>query len=189
MDYENAEKMAELMGKYLKYITVSGNDAAALEDELRHAWAYAQIQNLRFSDRISICFEKCPDNLKGREVPRLIVQPLIENAFAHGIRDRVHGGMIRVRTYGSGNMIKISVEDNGCALTEEKLSELAKLLRCEREVSGDSVALLNIHRRLVMQYGAGSGLYVSRSKLGGLRCELVIVMQEGGTDEKDSGSR
>lgn len=189
MDYENAEKMTGLMGKYLKYITVSGDDAAPLEDELDHASAYAQIQNLRFSNRISICFEDCPDYLKGREVPRLIVQPLIENAFTHGVRDRMDGGVVQVKVSGFGNTIRISVEDNGVGLTEEKLCALAELLRHKEEISGDSVALLNIHRRLMMQYEAGSGLYVSRSELGGLLCELLIIMKEGDADEKDSGSR
>lgn len=187
MDYDNAEKVAELMGKYLKYITVSGNAAVSLEDELEHAYAYGEIQKLRFLNRLSICFEECPDCLKLREVPRLIVQPLIENAFAHGIKDRMDGGIIRVNVSQYGSCIKICVEDNGVGMTEEKLCALQEQLHGNGDVSGESVALLNIHKRLVMLYGPGSGLYVSKSRLGGLLCELVICRKEGDTDEKDSG--
>lgn len=184
-DYEGAEQMASIIGKYLRYITVSGNDTASLQDELEHARAYTQIQQIRFSRRISIYFDECPPELKGLLVPRIIVQPLIENAFEHGVKDCLEGGVIRVSITGNPSAVTICVEDNGDSLSEEKIREMEEMLQCTERDSGDHVALFNIHRRLVMTYGAGSGLFLSRSGLGGMRLELRI--REGDTSAENLG--
>ena len=177
-DYDGAEQMSGIIGKYLKYITVSTDETATLEAELEHALAYAQIQQIRFSRRVTVLFADCPPQLSRISVPRLIVQPLIENAFEHGVRDMLEGGVIQVAVSGSTEELCICVEDNGTNMPEEKVQELQELLQHKETMSGDSVALINIHRRLKMQYGEGSGLFVSRSELGGLRCEVKIFTEK-----------
>ena len=186
-EYEKAIKLSDVIGRYLRYITISDDEDAPLMVELEHAQAYAQIQEMRFEKRISIRFVEVPKELRNLKIPRLVLQPLVENAFDHGVRDKLNGGFIQVRVSGIPGGISVCVEDNGDSLTEEKLMELSSMLSQKNPGSGDSIALFNIHRRLVLRYGEESGLFVSRSQLGGLRCELRIVFAGGDDHAQDSG--
>lgn len=178
-DYECAEQMAELLGRYLKYITVSGDEMVALKEELAHAQSYAEIQKIRFSKVLTIRFHEVSKTAGEILVPRLIVQPLLENAFEHGVRGMLQDGRIEIAVIEKQDEISIMVEDNGQDLTDEKLLALQKLLTGRELIFGESVALLNIHRRLVMQYGGDSGLFITRSQLGGMKCELRLRREEG----------
>lgn len=180
-EYDQALQMSDVIGRYLKYITLSDRGEATLEEEVEHAKAYAQIQQIRFSKRVKICFAECPEKIAKRRVPKLIIQPLLENAFDHAIKDKLSGGFIRVRYICEPQLAHIYVEDNGEKLTDDMLAGLSQMLSSREPLLGESVALLNIHKRLVLMYGEGSGLFVSRSELGGLCCELVIRWKQ---DEK-----
>lgn len=80
-DYDNAEEFARHLGNYFKYLTRDGSDFIALRQEVEHAKSYATIQQARFSSRVRVCFEQLPDSCSGLMVPRLILQPLLENSF------------------------------------------------------------------------------------------------------------
>lgn len=171
---EQASAFADLLGRYLKYATSSDQEYATLEEEITHAKNYAEIQQMRFSQRIDLQWEIEPERFHDLKVPKLILQPLIENAFEHGLRRVLEGGIIRVSLEDTEGVV-IHVEDNGESLTDERLEELAARLRQNSHQEGeDSVALLNIHRRLQILFGAQSGLTVSRSELGGMKTTVTI---------------
>ena len=134
----------------------------------------AEIQQMRFSQRIDLQWKIEPERFHDLKVPKLILQPLIENAFEHGLRRVLEGGIIRVSLDDTDGVV-IHVEDNGQSLTDERLEELATRLRQNKHQDGeDSVALLNIHRRLQILFGSQSGLTVSRSDLGGMKTTVTI---------------
>ena len=174
-EYERAIPYADIRGKYLGYITRSGQ-TAALSQEVEYAKAYGEIQKLRFSNKIDCRFGEVPEAALRMEVPKLILQPLIENAYEHGIWQNREGGVIAVRfSLMSPEILDIYVDDNGQSLTEERIAELQEMLRSpDGSDPMKSVALLNIQRRLKLFYHNDSRLDVSRSELGGLRCCLHI---------------
>lgn len=174
-EFEKASQLSDIIGRYLKYITVSGSDAVTLGKELEHAMAYTQIQQFRFSKRVSIHFPDCPNEWKNLLIPSLIIQPLIENAFEHGILDKMNGGLIQVGIVYLKENLTISVEDNGESLTDEKLEELIEMISNKETPLTGSVALNNIHKRIIMSCKTGSGLFLSRSPLGGLCCTIRII--------------
>ena len=171
---EQASAFADLLGRYLKYTTSSDREYATLGEEIDHAKIYAEIQQMRFSQRVKLQWETEPERFRDLRVPKLILQPLIENAFEHGIKRVLEGGIIRVSLEYADGVI-IHVEDNGQSLTDERLEDLAARLRQNNHQEGeDSVALQNIHRRLQILFNARSGLTVSRSELGGLKTTVTI---------------
>ena len=171
---EQASAFADLLGRYLKYATSSDQEYATLGEEISHAKNYAEIQQMRFSQRVDLQWEIEQEYFHDLKVPKLILQPLIENAFEHGLRRVLEGGIVRVSLDDTDGVV-IHVEDNGRTLTDERLEELAARLRQNNHQAGeDSVALLNIHRRLQILFGAQSGLSVSRSELGGLKTTVTI---------------
>ena len=103
-------------------------------------------------------------------------QPLIENAFEHGIRDMKDTGVIAVSFEAEGNRLSILVDDNGPNASDGLIERTQAVLDEDSSAPmGDSVALSNIHRRIRILYGPGSGLYVSRSPLGGFRSEIRMI--------------
>ena len=174
-DYERAIPYADILGKYLGYITHSGQ-TAALSEEVEYAKAYGEIQKLRFSGSIDCSFGEVPEAALRMEVPKLILQPLIENAYEHGVRQNLQGGVIQVRfSLAAPDILDVYVDDNGGALTDERIGEMQEMLRNpDGSDPMKSVALLNIQRRLTLFYHNDSRLEVTRSELGGLKCCLHI---------------
>ena len=171
---EQAIILSETIGRFLRYITNSHNEHASLREEIEHARAYTQIQQMRYSNRVQIEFGCCPEEFSSFEVPRLIIQPLIENAFEHGVKHVIHNALIKISFIAEGNRLAIVVEDNGEGLTQDKPLELQAILSGEQHTLNEGIALYNIHNRLRMTYGDQSGLDISISELGGFCCIIHL---------------
>lgn len=103
------------------------------------------------------------------------LQPLLENAYEHGVHHCLSNGLIRVSFEDYSSWLLIHVEDNGAALEDAVLLRLQqKLEQMPGNDAGDGIALVNIQKRLQILYGAQGTLSVSRSPLGGLRATLRI---------------
>lgn len=176
-DVERIEQFTTLLGEYFQFVTRNASDNLQLRHEIRHARMYTEIQELRFSRRITVEFQSLPPELELLMVPRLIVQPIIENAFEHSLEKKARDGYIAVRFEQDAEEIRIVVEDNGDRLSDEDLARIQQSLRHEGE-HGEITGMVNIHRRVRMTLGDG-GLQVSRSGLGGLRATLRLP-KEGG---------
>jgi len=148
--YEEAGEMADTLGLYFQYITRNSQDYMPLGKEYHHAMLYCEIQRLRFGDRILIETDPLPEKYSQIPVPKLIIQPILENAFNYGLRDKVEEGVLQVRVEEDASCLVISVEDNGEDLSEERLEQMQHKLR---ETAGGNVlqemsGTLNIQRRL-----------------------------------------
>ncbi|MEK0313225.1 sensor histidine kinase [Cohnella sp. 56] len=171
-DIDNVILFSQYLGEYFQFITRSGASEIPLEQEIKHARLYVEIQQIRFSNRIDIEFDPLPDSLREVPVPKLIVQPIIENAYKYGMERKREDGLITVKITG-GDILRIVVEDNGPGMDDESLLQLQASLRSshpEKEMTG----ILNVKRRLQLQFGKTSGIFVSKGKDGGLKVELVI---------------
>ena len=103
-------------------------------------------------------------------MPRLILQPLLENAFEHGLEDKVQDGKLWVHFAESGGEYQVLVEDNG-EVPDEKLEEMKEGLG---KVKAQSSGIYNINRRLRLFYHNRAGLKVGRSVLGGV-CMAIFI--------------
>lgn len=170
-DMERVEQFTIQLGEYFRFVTRSASDEIPLAQEIHHARTYTEIQLLRFSRRIRARFDDLPEEAAASKVPRLIVQPIIENAFEHSLERKEEDGLIVVRFERGDDEFRIVVEDNGEDLTGEKLSELSKAL-ANRDEYAETTGMVNIHRRLAITFGERGGIRVARSKLGGLQVTL-----------------
>lgn len=176
-DTERIEQFTTLLGEYFEFVTRNASDLVALEQEIHHARMYAEIQELRFSRRIQVRFDPLPDELRSLPVPRLIVQPIIENAFKHSLEKKVKNGLIVVRFEKAGGQVHIIVEDNGDRLTDAVLKQIRKSLYEEQD-QAETTGMVNIHRRIRITFGEDNGLRTERSELGGL--SVTILLADGG---------
>ena len=173
-EYDSAALLANLMGKYMRYITHTDRQDSSLEEEIEHAQAYLQIQGMRFSRRVKIIAKPIPVPCRSMRVPRLVVQPLLENAFEHGLKQRMEGGILYLHYRCEADALEIFVEDNGSA-TDETIARVQGMLADEHLMAGgETVALANITRRLRLIYGEDGILQVFRSALGGFCAKIRI---------------
>jgi two-component system sensor histidine kinase YesM len=172
-DIENAEIFSAKLGKYFQYVTRDAEDAVALKTEAEHAGTYADIMSVRYGGAVSIEAGSLPAGWENLRVPRLILQPLIENAFEHGMKQRTGKGIVRISFTADGDRLYISVDDNGNGMDEEELHALNARISDGQGIS-EITGLANIHRRVRLTFGEGSGIAVSQSELGGTRVTLTL---------------
>ncbi len=180
-DFECIKKFTMHLSSYYKYATHNNPENITLQEELSHARDYAEIQGIRFRNRMYTEFDEIPESFSAISVPRLIVQPVIENAYKHGLADKINGGLVKVSVKNGKGNAQIFIEDNGESLDDARLKRMQEYLMSENK-DKDISGLLNVHMRLKMRCGPGSGVFISRSSLGGARIELRITTQEGKED-------
>ncbi|QJD81981.1 sensor histidine kinase [Cohnella herbarum] len=169
-DKEAVVAMSLNLGEYYRYTTRVNNEMATVEEEIRLVVSYLTIQNLRIQ-RFH-CEIDIPERMNGLSIPRLLLQPIVENAIVHGVEKQTGFGIIQITGEQEGRICKIIVEDNGAGMDPEALSELqSKLLLPMEDDMG--CGMWNVNQRLIHLYKGGSGLRLSRSELGGMRVELV----------------
>ncbi|WP_336773011.1 sensor histidine kinase [Paenibacillus sp. MMO-58] len=179
-DLERVELFTNMLGEYYRFITRNGEDNVLLAEETRHSRMYTEIQKLRFSRRIKVEFDELPKDMERIRVPRLIIQPIIENAYEHSLEKMTNEGLLRVSFCMDQEEARVIVENNGdYPLDNEKLEQLQARLDSKGE-SGEMTGMINIHRRIMLTYGEGSGLYLSRSELNGMRVEIRIKLEGAG---------
>lgn len=178
-DNELAERMLGHLGSYFQFITRTGADNIPLQLEMKHATAYVEIQNIRFAETIRVRMDEVPDGWGRVLVPRLAIQPLLENAYVHGLENKLEGGRleVRFREMEGGNILVIEVEDNGDGVDEAKLSSLRQWLAASGQAL-ETTGILNVHRRLQLAHGSDCGIQVSRGELGGMKVQVTIKREE-----------
>ncbi|WP_372661786.1 sensor histidine kinase [Cohnella sp.] len=174
-DKDSVIAMGENLAEYYRYTTRVESQYVILKDEIDLVENYLSIQNMRMQRleyEISV-----PRTMLTEPVPRLILQPIVENAVIHGIEQRVGGGRITITGQQNDNSNRIIVEDNGGGMGEEDLQQLrAKLQKPMSEEIGCGV--WNVHHRLSYRFGDQSGLTFEHAPSGGLRV-ILTWMREG----------
>lgn len=173
-DYENAFQFSMYLGEYLQFITRDAKDELPLEQEVKHARSYCEIQSICFSGRIRVDFADLPEAARFIPVPRLILQPVIENAYKYGLENRLSDGLLRIRMEESSHECRIIIEDNGDDLEDTDIATMRENLLDNKVEDAERSGLVNIHRRLQIRYGPHYGLTFSRSELGGLKVVILI---------------
>lgn len=156
-DMDNVILFTNHLRSYYRYITRDAKNEVALCEEIEHAQNYTAIQQIRFSNRIKILWDELPEKYTQLTVPRLILQPLIENAFQYGLKEMENDGLLHIHIQDDGDGLQISVENNGPVPTEAEMARLNSLI-FDEEYQGETTALRNIHRRISAVFGEDSGI-------------------------------
>ena len=143
-----------------------------MSEEIEHAENYARIQKYRFRDNLHVEIAKPDECIADVYVPRLILQPILENAFKYAYESG-NGDPMRLELgyeIRSDRDFDIIIENSG-EISDETLQSLNEKLQ-STDMQMETTAIININRRLKLYFGDKSGLLVGRSELGGLK---VIV--------------
>lgn len=128
--------MAEVIGAFGKCFRISlsyGREQISLGQEVEHVSAYVKVQQFRFRNSFEwIC--EVEEDICGFYVPKLILQPLVENAIYHGLKGRTDRGYIMLSGTREGDMLRLTVSDDGGGIGVERLNDIRKSLDAERGV-------------------------------------------------------
>ena len=194
---ESVASMAELLGDFYRYTISQEDNFVSLKEELDNAEVYFQIQRFRFSKKLELEV-KVQEDLLSLKVPRILLQPILENSIVHGFEERETAGKVEISISRSNQHVYIRVSDNGIGIEEEKLRQLNEDLRNNRRgfqggvvgkggigKAGMGVSLLNIQERIHLLYGREYGLYLQSLENDGtdvcvvLPRELSVKQEEG----------
>jgi len=179
-------KMTEALSSFFRYTTSTMDHLVSLEDELGSIDSYFIIQQYRFGERLSLTVSLSPDEadaLLRCRMPKLILQPLVENSIIHGLERKVGPGSLRIAVESTADRLLVSIRADGVGMPEARLAELRAGL-AERSMtgaaspgqvgSGGGIALVNVNNRLKLLFGEQYGLDLT--SLPGVGTEVSIVL-------------
>lgn len=164
------ELLAEMLmslSSLLRYSISRSREIVTVQDEINHSIHYIDIINMKYDNKIALLIS-IPENIMKVKILKLVVQPIVENAFQHGIKGKTKEGIIEITGMESEQSILIEVTDNGEGMPEDKLAELNRELgeiEKEDEGSSGSIGLSNVNSRIKLYFGMEYGLEIS-SRLG-----------------------
>ena len=174
---EDAEKTSifvEKMADFFRYNVKKGSEDATLQEEVEAVENYIYILNVRFSGDIHYTTD-VDDSALACRIPSMILQPIVENAVTHGIRNIDWEGRIHLCIRQKEEYIEISVKDNGKGISQERIRQILNGEITSKEEAGDStgVGMNNVISRLELYYGE-KGLLSIRSEGENLGTEVII---------------
>ncbi|AWV35544.1 MULTISPECIES: sensor histidine kinase [Paenibacillus] len=180
-EVENVELIKEFsdyLGQYFRYMTRDSAQEVTLQQEQEHALVYLAIQRIRFGARIRAEVDEIAADCRDIKVPRVLLQPIIENVFEHGLKQKSSNGLLKMSYEKVEHTLTIIIEDNGDSLSEDKLNLLQRQFSEQNAIQGEITGLLNVNQRLRIKFGSPYGLQAERSCLGGL-CVRVNLPLKG----------
>jgi sensor histidine kinase YesM len=161
-------RLIESVSALLRYNLGSLKKSSTLKQEVGIVKEYFYIQKTRFSDRIQLT-EKIDEHLLDLQIPSLTLQPIIENAFIHGVESKEQGGEIVLCIYGQGQHVIIEVKDNGVGMSQDKIQHLLQNEEVEQEQAAQGhstgIGVKNVIKRLQLFYEIQDVIEIE-SKLG-----------------------
>ncbi|MCR8631579.1 sensor histidine kinase [Paenibacillus radicis (ex Xue et al. 2023)] len=175
-------QMIDALAKYFRLSLNKGRDNVSVEDELNLAKVYLEIQQSRFPESFEFTVESDPAIHK-HYMPKLTLQPIVENALLHGIRkSKAKSGHIRIAAHQDGEELVLSVSDDGAGMEEEIARKLLSEPRPESsfDSAGSSYGLYNVNERIRLYSGEGYGLSIRSAPEQGttVTVRLQIIREE-----------
>lgn len=181
---EEVEAICMHLSEYYRYATRVDKQLVTLREEMEYIRNYLEIHVMR-TQRIRYEIE-VPETMLELEIPRMLVQPLVENAIKHGVEPKPGEGAIRIRGEENAEGYAIYIEDNGVGMPAEDVERLNELIRLpQAEDGGIGCGAWNIHQRMKYKFGEGAGLVFAAKEGGGLRVGMHWTSTKTGGDERN----
>ena len=170
-------KMVEALTNMFRLGLSQGKDFITVKEEIEHVRNYLYIQSVRYEDKLTYEIETDEECL-GAVIPKLILQPLVENAIYHGIKLKKGGGSIRINAARQGNELMLMVYDTGAGMSREKLNELRQSIEDIKEGKSGSFGMTYVIERLKLYADEGFDIEVESVEGAFTQVKIKIVLKE-----------
>ncbi|MCR5062259.1 MAG: histidine kinase [Treponema sp.] len=179
-------KITKAFSDFLRISLSRGHEWITISQELDHIKNYLTIQKIRYADILNYSID-ADESLMDVKMIKLILQPLVENAIYHGIKNKRGRGELKVSVHytdDAHSKIQFTVEDNGAGFTEERLGQVRNELRTgaqDSEKLSSVYGLYNVNKKLKLYYGDQTeGLIIESESGKGSKISFTIPVMEGG---------
>ena len=172
--------MIETLSSFFRYSISRKGNIVSLQDELQNLDSYMKIQMFRFGNRIQYEVSLESDSITRYQIPKLTLQPIVENAIIHGIESYESGGLISINIFETDSTIVLHVKDNGVGIPKEKLDQINLNFQNNHFESPEvqkkhmNIALNNINNRICLLYGSRFHLHIFSTKNIGTDVQITI---------------
>ncbi len=172
-EQEKVVQMVENLSGFFRTSLNQGKETVSVEDEIKHITNYLSIQKVRYQDILNYSIDIDPEILSC-QLPKLSLQPFVENALYHGIKEKRGGGVIRVTGRKEGKKCILEIRDDGKGMTAERLNvvrtELEDFEKKERSIYG----MYNVNQRIRLNYGPDYGITIDSKEGEGTVACLIL---------------
>ncbi len=170
---ENVEKMTEALSTFFRYTISSVENLVTFNEELKNVNDYFLIQKYRFDDRLDLVVhidEVDKEEIQKYKLPKLILQPIVENCVQHGLERKLGKGIVEISVHMTNTRLVIKISDDGIGIDDKNLAKLNKMLGKfmsetsfepfgnENKKTKGGIALVNVNTRIKLLYGEDYGL-------------------------------
>lgn len=176
------DKVSEMIDSLTVFFRISlskGRSFISVREELTHVEKYIAIQKIRY-ERILESRIQVPEEFYECDIVKMTLQPLVENALYHGIKEKDEPGLISITANEKGRDIEFCVSDTGLGMTQEKVREVQRMMDEGIEYNPDAYGIINVQKRLRMYFGNKYGLRFESEQGRGTRVYVLIPRRKGG---------
>jgi two-component system sensor histidine kinase YesM len=173
---ERAIDMTSSLARFFRLGISRGSETISVRTEIEYVQTYLAIQKQRYKDKLSFEIAFSPE-LYGQQILKLLIQPLVENALYHGIKNKEGPGLIRIVGQREGDAMIISICDNGVGMEASQLEALAAGLIEPRQSSG--VGVRNVQDRIRLYFGTEYGVRYESTPGAGTTATIRIPVISG----------
>ncbi|ACV38235.1 sensor histidine kinase [Leptotrichia buccalis] len=152
-DNEKVINITKSLANFFRLSLSNGHEKIPLKDEIMHTKEYLFIQKQRYEDKLSYFFNIEDESLLSIEVPKIIIQPIVENSIYHGIKNLSENGIITIDVYRENSAINILIKDNGIGFEKAKQFKKSKT---------GGVGIKNVDKRIKFYYGKNYGVFINK---------------------------
>jgi two-component system sensor histidine kinase YesM len=177
---ERISKMVRKLAKTFRYCIGNRDEMVEFREELENVRDYVFLITEAYDDNFTFSVDVEPV-LQKLKVPRLILQPIVENAIIHGVDKTSRSGVVKITANVSNDVLAISVFDNGCGIEDNVLAQMTEMMNSDdpeafyKGRERKSIGLLNIHKRIRILYGSAYGITINT--LPGESTEVILTLR------------
>ena len=162
----NQKQVVSMVGSLSDFFRSSlnkGKEMVTIREDLQHVRSYLEIQQIRYQDILSYEID-VPETIFDYQIPKITIQPVVENALYHGIKNRRGGGKIIVTGGDLGDYIQITVKDDGMGIPDDRLKEIRENLGRDKPEDNIIYGLYNINERIKLSFGDEYGIGIDSTE-------------------------
>ncbi len=186
-DMDEIAEITEALSMIFRNMISNRNELISLRKEFDNINSYMKIQQFRFNNKFHYSCEVEEEILDKYMVPRMVLQPLVENSIMHGLEKKIKDGWIKIKAYITDRRFILSVTDDGIGITEERLEQLNRIMTMppgdlfeENSNEHTGVALININKRIKLNFGNQYGITLSSTPNIRTASEIVLPLIPNG---------
>ena len=175
VDMEKNDEASRMITSFIQLLrsTLSNpNEFATVQQEMYVLEQYVEIQKFRYDDKFQVIFQ-CDEEVREKKLPKLLIQPLLENAIFHGVEFRKEDGLIIITACQKNGDLIITVEDNGIGISQEMLEKIN-----QGKITGTKthVGILNVRERIQLNFGENYGMKIESVSWQGTKIILTLPL-------------